>query len=673
MSGEEESSAKHGESLAREMVLRISGGAERAGVFVSDREAIYSLSKVDPVTLEVRHTNDVFTKYGNPAFVTRITSRSAKFTEIFFGDPNERQARTMRAVADYLNDSKKELLYMDKQLGLHPEHSHYCRTIVSKDYARLLYMWDKLIFDLQDGDAAAGPEQVLVMIPEWSEVAADFNLPPISILVDAESRVTFVLGSDYFGEVKKAHLRMAMYAEKVRYKQSCNARSEAEKIEHQEGSSESGEGELEKKGGLGVHAGGKVIRAFDYNEGRLIDKGALFFGLSGTGKTTLSVHHFWLDAEKGETVIIRQDDFFLLSPDGRAFGTEDNAYIKTEGLEPEGQPLLYRGAISPHSVLENVYVDPKTLDVDFFRYDHPFVPGGKCYNGRGIVVRRELDFTDDSIDLERVDMIFFITRRETIVPPIVRLNREQAAAFFMLGESIITSAADPTKAGESVREVGTNPFIVGSKGEEGGIFYDILERNPSIQCFLINTGGFGGRNIERERMPLDAPGAVDTLRAYLAGERHSDTGKKVTVELRDGSTEELKISIVRFEVSYEGKRIKRSSEITELLERVERGEVRASDIELIEVAVLAGHKIRIQDSAAVIREIARSRIKWKKDPFWGYEVPAEIPGIDLSRFDCSRYYTAEEVEEMNMALKEERIAWLKSFEDLDERIVGAIG
>ena len=66
-------------------------------------------------------------------------------------------------------------------------------------------------------------------------------------------------------------------------------------------------------------------------------------------------------------------------------------------------------------------------------------------------------------------MIFFITRRETIVPPLAKLNTEQAAAFFMLGESILTSAADPTKAGQSVRSVGTNPFIVGSQGDEGSI------------------------------------------------------------------------------------------------------------------------------------------------------------------------------------------------------------
>ena len=129
-------------------------------------------------------------------------------------------------------------------------------------------------------------------------------------------------------------------------------------------------------------------------------------------------------------------------------------------------------------------------------------------------MRRELDFTDPRIDLDHVDLIFFITRRETIVPPAARLNPEQAAAYFMLGESIITSAADPTKAGQSVREVGTNPFIVGSEGEEGNLFYRIIKKNPKVQCFLLNTGGFGGREIERTSEPLDSSAAFAKLRGY---------------------------------------------------------------------------------------------------------------------------------------------------------------
>jgi len=634
--------------LSSKLVEQIVHAAEAGFHLSDDRKHIYDLALKDPVTLENRGGENSLNRHGAYSFISKVTSRSAPFTEVFFGNPDERQARILQEASDFLVASGTELLMMDKQLGWHGEHSHHCRTILTASYARLLVMWDKLIFDLPAGGGRSEPEQVLVMIPEWSEFARRRSLPPVSILADAVNRVTFVLGSDYFGEVKKGHLRMAMYAEKERYRGG-------------------------KGGGLGVHAGGKVIRAKDDGTGGLEDKGALFFGLSGTGKTTLSVHHFWLDPDEGETVIIRQDDFFVLSPSGAAYGTEDNAYIKTEGLEGESQPLLYAGATADHAVLENVYVEPETGDVDFFRYDHPYVPGGQCFNGRGIVVRRELDYTDDRIDLDRVDMIFFITRRETVVPPVARLSLEQAAAFFMLGESILTSAADPTKAGMSVREVGTNPFIVGPKGEEGNIFYDILKKNPHIQSFLFNTGGFGGRSVDRSFERLDSVQSLEKLRRFLRGEKHEDTGQEVELELKDGTTSKFKINTVRYETYHNYKRLRSRTNLMAVMEGVETGRIPGAEVELVEVAELAGRKIKIRDSAAIIREVARSRISWKRDDFWGYEVPRDIPGFDLRVFEPSLYYTEPELRIFNDALKMERLQWLGRFKDLDPAISRALG
>ncbi len=640
------SSAK--KTLTWSLVERITASAEKADKLVADRKKIFDLSLKDKVTLSVRGAGDVLNRYGSPCFVTKKTSRSASMTEVFFGEPDDAKRKILEAAAERFEEiieSGGGLLVMDKMMGLHPEHRHYCRTIVTPEYARLLVMWDKLIFDIPDEWKGRRPDQVQLMIPEWQEYAEGKGLPPVSILVDADSRITFALGSDYFGEVKKGHLRMAMYNEKVKYKKGTG-------------------------GGLGVHAGGKVIRAVDYRSGKLEDKGALFFGLSGTGKTTLSVHHFWLDPDKNETVIIRQDDFFVLSGNGEAFGTEDNAYIKTEGLESEGQPLLYAGATNPKAVLENVYVDPETLDVDFFKYDHPYVPGGKCLNGRGIVVRRDLDFTDERIDLDRVDTIFFITRRETIIPPVMKLDTKQAAASFVLGESILTSAADPTKAGQSVLEVGTNPFIVGSPGEEGNIFYDILRKNPNIQCFLFNTGGFGGRAVDVETESLDSPGSMERLKKYLAGEWHAQRGMKLERELMDGTKAEFKVNQVRFEIEHGGERFRLREEMESIFKEIESGIKKRADYDLVTVHCLAGQKIKIQDSAAFIREIARSRIEWKKEDYWGYEVPVSVPGVDLSRFDEKRFYSEEEILKLKDRLRAERVAWLHGFDDLDPAISG---
>ena len=639
-------------ALARELGGKIVSLAGDRGSLISDCGEIFQLALKDGVTLETRGTDDVLNSFGSPSFITRVTSRSAAMTEVFFGDPDERQAEILRAAYGWLErhvEAGGKLLVMDKLMGLHPEHSHHCRTILTPEYARMLVLWDKLIFDLPAEREGNEPDQIQVMIPEWGEYAEPKGLPPISILADADNRATWALGTDYFGEVKKGHLRMAMYREKVLMKEG-------------------------RGGGLGIHAGGKLIRARDEASGELVEKGAIFFGLSGTGKTTLSVHHFWLDPERDETVVIRQDDFFVLSDRAQAFGTEDNAYIKTEGLEGEGQPLLYAGATSSNAVLENVYVDPETRNVDFFRYDHPFVPGGKCLNGRGIVIRRELDYTDDKVDLDRVDMIFFITRRETIVPPLARLDTGQAAAFFMLGESILTSAADPTKAGQTVRSVGTNPFIVGSRGEEGNIFSDILKKNPGIQCFLFNTGGFGGRQVDIERENLANPGAMEILRRYLGGFWHLDKGLGIKRELRDGTEEWFSVNQVRFELVDHGtKRLRAKEEIEKVFEDIDNGRKNAADYELVKTYCLAGQKIRIQDSAALIREVARGSVKWTSEDYWGYETPSEVPGLDLRRFDENRYYTDGEIKKLNDHLREERIEWLHSFDDLDPAIRGIFG
>ena len=69
---------------------------------------------------------------------------------------------------------------------------------------------------------------------------------------------------------------------------------------------------------------------------------------------------------------------------------------------------------------------------------------------------------------------------------------------------------------------------------------------------------------------------------------------------------------------------------------------------------------------------ARDKIAWKKDEFWGYEVPVEIPGVDLSRFDLSNYYTEEQIEELYQDLKKERLEWLSEFKHLNRDIINAL-
>ena len=375
------------------------------------------------------------TEFGNLAVITNVRNRIAKFTEVVMNEPAPEDDRLIREVMDYLKT--KEVIQLDRVMCHNPEFKRNCRVYVTADYPRIPLMWGNTLFPSEGGE----PDFVTVTVAEWPEKRT---------LVFPESGLTIILGSDYKGEDKKAMLRQVMYWAK-------------------------------KGGSLGLHAASKIVRVF--RNGELKDFGFLLFGLSGTGKTSLSCHSHWL--RPPERVIIRQDDVAILRADGSAVGTEESFYLKTDGLEPDSQPLLYAAAISPRAILENVFVAPETGKVNFF-------DTALTSNGRAMVKRRDIAFTDSKIDLQKVDFIVFITRRQDILPPVMRLTPEWAAAAFMLGESVETSAGDPAEAGKLRRVVGTNPFIVGSAAEEGNTFLSILRRNPGIQCFILNTGMVGG-------------------------------------------------------------------------------------------------------------------------------------------------------------------------------------
>lgn len=465
----------------------------------------------------------VITEFGNLAVTTNVRNRIAKFTEVVTGKLDPEDDQLICKVLEYLRT--KEVIRLDRVMCHTTGFKKNCRVYVSADYPRIPLMWGNTLFPPEGGE----PDFISITVAEW---------PEKKVLVFPESGLTLILGSDYKGENKKAMLRQVMHWAK-------------------------------KEGNLGLHAASKIIRVF--RDGKLRDLGFILFGLSGTGKTALSCHSHWL--RPPERVVIRQDDVVILRCDGSAIGTEESFYLKTDGLEPASQPLLYAAAISPRAILENVCVDPATGKVNFF--DTTLTS-----NGRAMVKRRDIAFTDDQIDLENVDFVIFITRRPDILPPVMRLSPEWAAAAFMLGESVETSAGDPAEAGKLRRVVGTNPFLIGSEDEEGNTFLSILRNNPDIQCFTLNTGMVGG--------------------------------------------------------------------------------------------AARGQKITVKDSVKILEMIARNEIIWKKDEFWGYEVPVQIPGIDLNRFDLDNYYSKEQIQRLSEDLKQQRLEWLSQFKRLDKDILKAI-
>jgi phosphoenolpyruvate carboxykinase (ATP) len=139
----------------------------------------------------------------------------------------------------------------------------------------------------------------------------------------------------------------------------------------------------------------------------------------------------------------------------------------------------------------------------------------------------------------------FITRRNTIMPFAQELTPEQAVLAYLWGESTHSFATQPEKAGESVRTVGTDPFIIGSQGKKVNQFHDIImglcDRFPGeVRFFQYNTGGMGEiieqqpgaqKKLVRkvERVPLDLMAAIQ--RGDLRGTNRYAPGRLGTREI----------------------------------------------------------------------------------------------------------------------------------------------
>ena len=378
---------------------------------------------------------EITTEYGSPAYVSEYRSRCADRTKNALDDEfDATDYGHVETAVEYARTN--EMVCLDRQVGRHDALSFTCRYYVPREYGRIALAMETL-FEPAAPDAA--PDFVTVQVPDHDEVA---------IRVLPEAGVTTVLGTDYTGEAKKSFLRLLMFRAKQR-------------------------------GGLGLHAGSKRVR-LEADDGTTDTVGQLFLGLSATGKSTLTAHGMGLDPP--EDAVMLQDDVCALLPDGTVAGSEGRGlYVKTIGLDRSEQPAVYEAATHESAVLENVAVGADGA-VDFDSDEH-------TANGRAVVRREHLASADEAIDLDRVDQVFFITRNPAM-PPVARLTTDEAAAAFMLGESIRTSAGAPSRAGESVRVVGTNPFIVGPAGEEGNRFRDLIA-DLDVDCYVLNTGHVG--------------------------------------------------------------------------------------------------------------------------------------------------------------------------------------
>jgi phosphoenolpyruvate carboxykinase (ATP) len=227
---------------------------------------------------------------------------------------------------------------------------------------------------------------------------------------------------------------------------------------------------------------------------------ALFFGLSGTGKTTLSA-----DPERG----LIGDDEHGWSDEG-VFNFEGGCYAKAVKLSPEGEPEIYSTTRMFGTVLENCIVDEKRR-VDFddisitentrisypLHYIHNFVPDARGGHPRNIV--------------------FLTADAYGVLPPISRLTPEQAMFYFLSGYT--AKVAGTERGVKEPQPTFSACFGAAFLSLHPGVYADMLGRKieeHGSRVWLVNTGWTGGPYGVGSRMKLGYTRAM--VRAALAGE-----------------------------------------------------------------------------------------------------------------------------------------------------------
>jgi phosphoenolpyruvate carboxykinase (ATP) len=416
--------------------------------------------------LTERMPNAAVTEFGNVNVKARVDARSKSSTFLVADSTNdigqtvtrEEYDRIAKLQDDYIAD--QEMVVLDGYIGSDPDFRTRARLVIESANANIAGMQRQLFYPIDDTGAAVDPQTTVVYTP---------NLPAPGypndrlIAVDLADNVTRVLNSDYFGESKKGGLRMW---NDIVY----------------------------RRGGLALHAGCKVIPV----DGQ--PRTMLIVGLSGTGKTTTT-----FTKQLGSQPV--QDDFVALMPGGKVYTTENGCFAKTFGLDPKFEPAIYNATTKPDAYLENVSVDAEGK-VDFF--DTSYTKNGRT--------TWPFDYVDpaDPSELNPAEFLLILNRNENIVPGVARLDRAQAAAYFMLGETQGTSAGGKDEEGKALRVPGTNPFFPRLMADMGNRFLELMDGHP-LQVFVLNTGRVGGPEGDERSKKVKIPHSSAFVQGIATG------------------------------------------------------------------------------------------------------------------------------------------------------------
>ncbi|MAT99114.1 MAG: phosphoenolpyruvate carboxykinase (ATP) [Anaerolineaceae bacterium] len=371
----------------------------------------------------------------------RIVEHSDSKDDIWWGsvnipvDEHTFEINRERAI-DYLN-TREKLYVVDGFAGWDPDEQLKVRIICTRPY-HALFMWNMLIRPSDEQLKSFGePDYVIFNAGQFPANRYTTGMTSkTSVDLSFENKEAVILGTEYAGEMKKGIFTVMNYI-------------------------------MPKKGVLSMHCSA--------NEGKDGDV-SLFFGLSGTGKTTLS-------ADEHRNLI--GDDEHCWNEDG-VFNVEGGCYAKAIDLSAENEPEIY-GAIKFGTVLENVVYDERTHEVDYHdvsitentraAYPITYIPNAKipCVGGhpKNIIL-----LTADAFG---------------VLPPVSKLTPEQTMYHFISG---YTAKVAGTEVGITEPEATFSAcfgaaFMVWHPSKYAELLAEKMAQHGT-SAWLVNTGWTGG-------------------------------------------------------------------------------------------------------------------------------------------------------------------------------------
>jgi len=282
------------------------------------------------------------------------------------------------------------------------------------------------------------------------------------IALNFDRRIILIGGTEYAGENKKSVFTLLNYM-------------------------------LPEKGVMPMHC------SANHAPGNPVDT-AVFFGLSGTGKTTLSA-----DPDR---VLIGDDEHGW--SDRGTFNFEGGCYAKTINLNPEAEPEIYATTSKFGTVIENMVFDPETKELDF--EDDSLTANMRCAYPLNYISNA----SDTALGGHPKNIIMLTCDAFGVLPPIARLTPAQAMYHFLSG---FTSKVAGTERGITEPQPTFStcfgaPFMPRRPEVYGNLLRDKISQHGAT-CWLVNTGWTGGAYGVGSRMPIRATRAL--LTAALEG------------------------------------------------------------------------------------------------------------------------------------------------------------